>query len=202
METKKKSTIVWKVLGLFLILSLLTGILFPAVITGISGLLFREKANGSLIEVDGKTYGSVLLAQKFTGDEYLWGRVMNIDSSTYTNEDGEVLMYSAPSNLSPASEEYEALVAERVEKIRKAHPEKEGEKIPSDLVTVSGSGLDPHISPKAAEYQIERIARSRGMETEEVEKIIEKYTEGRFLGVLGEKTVNVLEVNLALDGIL
>ena len=202
METKKKSTIVWKVFGLFLILSLLTGILFPAVITGISGLLFREKANGSLIEVDGKTYGSVLLAQEFTGDEYLWGRVMNIDSSTYTNEDGEVLMYSAPSNLSPASEEYEALVAERVEKIRKAHPEKEGEKIPSDLVTVSGSGLDPHISPKAAEYQAERIARSRGMETEEVEKIIEKYTEGRFLGILGEKTVNVLTVNLALDGIL
>ena len=202
METKKKASTVWKILGLFLVLSLITGVVFPAVITGFANLVFKEKANGSIIEAGGKKYGSVLLAQQFTGEEYLWGRIMNIDTSTYTNDEGEVLMYSGPTNKSPAGEEYEAVIAERVKKIRDAHPEKADEKIPEDLVTVSGSGLDPHISPAAAEYQTERIAKSRGMEPEEVREIIDRYTEGRFLGILGEKTVNVLEVNLALDGIL
>lgn len=200
-EKSKKITVI-KALGLFLILTVITGILYPLVITGISQAAFREKANGSIIEIDGKKYGSVLLAQQFTGDEYLWGRVMNIDTSAYTDENGDILMYSAPSNLSPASDEYEQLIKERVTKIREAMPEKEGEKIPSDLVTSSGSGLDPHISPAAASFQAERIAGARGLDAEEVQKVIDRYTEGRFLGVLGEKTVNVLEVNLALDGIL
>ena len=156
METKKSKT-VWKVLGLFLILMLITGVIYPLVVTAISQAAFKEKANGSIIEVDGKKYGSVLLAQQFTGDEYLWGRVMNLDTSTYTDENGDTVMYA---------------------------------------------GLDPHISPEAAKYQVERIADTRGMEPEEVQKIIDKYTEGRFFGVLGEKTVNVLEVNLELEGIL
>ncbi len=200
-EKSKKATIL-KVLGLFLILTVITGILYPLVVTGISQLAFKEKANGSIIEIDGKKYGSVLLGQQFTGNEYLWGRVMNIDSSTYTGENGEVLMYSAPSNLTPASEEYEDLIAERVAKIRESMPEKADEKIPSDLITASGSGLDPHISPAAAKFQAERIAEERNMDVEKVQKIIDQYTKGRFFGILGEKTVNVLEVNLALDGIL
>ena len=170
--------------------------------TGISQVLFKDKANGSIIEVDGKKYGSVLLAQQFTGDEYLWGRIMNIDTETFTDDDGNALMYATPSNLSPASEEYEALVKERVERIRKTNPTVKEEAIPVDLVTCSGSGLDPHISVAAAQYQVERIAKARNLDTEEVEEIIDKYTKGRMLGIFGEEVVNVLEVNLALDGIL
>ena len=127
---------------------------------------------------------------------------MNIDVSTYKDENGKTLMYAAPSNLSPASEEYEALVRERVEKLREANPNMDEAAIPVDLVTCSGSGLDPHISPAAAEYQVARIAKANNMTEDDVREIIQKCTDGKFLGVFGEKTVNVLEVNLMLDGIL
>ena len=185
-----------------IVFTVICGVIYPLVMTGISQVLFKEKANGSIIEVDGKKYGSVLLAQQFTGDEYLWGRIMNIDTETFTDDDGNALMYATPSNLSPASEEYEALVKERVERIRKTNPTVKEEAIPVDLVTCSGSGLDPHISVAAAQYQVERIAKARNLDTEEVEEIIDKYTKGRMLGIFGEEVVNVLEVNLALDGIL
>ena len=185
-----------------IVFTVICGLVYPLVMTGISQVLFKDKANGSIIEVDGKKYGSVLLAQQFTGDEYLWGRIMNIDTETFTDDDGNALMYATPSNLSPASEEYEALVKERVERIRKTNPTVKEEAIPVDLVTCSGSGLDPHISVAAAQYQVERIAKARNLDTEEVEEIIDKYTKGRMLGIFGEGVVNVLEVNLALDGIL
>lgn len=185
-----------------IVFTVICGLIYPLVMTGISQVLFKDKANGSIIEVDGKKYGSVLLAQQFTGDEYLWGRIMNIDTETFTDDDGNALMYATPSNLSPASEEYEALVKERVKRIRKANPTVKEEAIPVDLVTCSGSGLDPHISVAAAQYQVERIAKARNLDTEEVEEIIDKYTKGRMLGIFGEEVVNVLEVNLALDGIL
>lgn len=132
----------------------------------------------------------------------MWGRIMNIDVSTYKDENGKTLMYAAPSNLSPASEEYEALVRERVEKLREANPDMDETAIPVDLVTCSGSGLDPHISPSAAEYQVARIAKANDMTEEEVRDIIMKCTDGKFLGLFGEETVNVLKVNLMLDGIL
>ena len=182
-----------------LIFTIICGMVFPLFITGISQIFFKDKSNGSIIEINGTKYGSELLAQEFTSDKYLWGRVMNLDTSTFKNENGEVLLYSAPSNLSPASDEYKKLVEERVEKIRKANPEKGDEPIPVDLVTASGSGLDPHLSVAAAEYQVDRIARERNMSKDEVESIIDKYTNKRFLGVFGEETVNVLQVNLALD---
>lgn len=127
---------------------------------------------------------------------------MNMDVSTYTDKDGNVLMYASPSNLSPASEEYEALVAERVQKLREADPDMDETAVPVDLVTCSGSGLDPHISPAAAEYQVNRIAKANDMSADAVRNIIKQCTEGRFLGVFGEETVNVLKVNLMLDGIL
>lgn len=127
---------------------------------------------------------------------------MNIDVSTYKDENGKTLMYAAPSNLSPASEEYEALVRERVEKLREANPDMDETAIPVDLVTCSGSGLDPHISPSAAEYQVARIAKANDMTEDEVREIIKKCTDGKFLGVFGEETVNVLKVNLMLDRIL
>ena len=149
-----------------------------------------------------RKYGCELLGQQYTGDEHMWGRIMNVDVSTYKDEDGKVLMYATPSNLSPASEEYEALVAERVDKIKASNPDMGDTPIPVDLVTCSGSGLDPEISPAAAEYQVARIAKARKISEDEVREVIEKCTSGKFLGVFGEERVNVLKVNLMLDGIL
>ena len=191
-----------KALIIFLIFTVVCGILYTGVVTGIAQLIFPDKANGSIIEVDGKKYGCELLGQQYTDDTHMWGRIMNLDVSTYKDENGKTLMYAGPSNLSPASGEYEALVAERVEKLRAANPDMDEEAVPVDLVTCSGSGLDPHISPAAAEYQVERIAKARGITEEAVQEIIEKCTDGKFLGIFGEETVNVLKVNLMLDGIL
>ncbi len=186
-----------------MIMLVLTSVIYPLAVTGISQLFFKEQANGSIIEgADGKKYGSAFLAQQFTGNEYLWGRIMNVDTGTYSNDKGEALMYAGASNKSPAGEELQQMIAERVERIQEAHPDKAGEPIPVDLVTCSGSGLDPDISPAAARYQAGRIAETRGISEEEVLEVIEKYTKGRFLGVFGEPAVNVLKVNLALDGLL
>ena len=199
---KELKTVFPKALTIFLIFTFVCGILYTGVVTGVAQLFFPEKANGSIIEVDGKKYGCELLGQQYTDDAHMWGRIMNIDVSTYKDENGHTLMYAAPSNLFPASEEYEALVAERVEKLRAANPDMDETAIPVDLVTCSGSGLDPHISPAAAEYQVARIAKANDMTEDEVRAIIEKCTDGRFLGLFGEETVNVLKVNLMLDGIL
>ena len=186
----------------FLIFTVVTGILYTGVVTGLAQVLFPYQANGSIIEVDGKKYGCELLGQQYTDDGHMWGRIMNIDVSTYKDKDGKTLMYAVPSNISPASEEYEELVAERVEKLRAANPDMDDTAIPVDLVTCSGSGLDPDISPAAAEYQVARIAKARGIAEQQVRDIVEKCTTGRWLGIFGEETVNVLKVNLMLDGIL
>ena len=199
---KELKTVFPKALTIFLIFTFVCGILYTGVVTGVAQLFFPEKAGGSIIEVDGKKYGCELLGQQYSDDAHMWGRIMNIDVSTYKDESGHTLMYAAPSNLSPASEEYETLVAERVEKLRAANPDMDETAIPVDLVTCSGSGLDPHISPAAAEYQVARIAKANDMTEDEVQAIIEKCTDGRFLGLFGEETVNVLKVNLMLDGIL
>ena len=127
---------------------------------------------------------------------------MNLDVSTYKDAEGKTLLYASPSNLSPASKEYEKLVAERVEKLRASNPAMEDSAVPVDLVTCSGSGLDPAISPAAARYQAPRIAEARGISEQEVLEIIDQCTTGRFLGLFGEETVHVLKVNLMLDGIL
>ena len=186
----------------FLMFTILCGIIYTFTVTGISQIFFRNKANGSIIEIDGTKYGSELVGQNFTAPNHMWGRIMNIDVNTYKDKDGNPLMYASPSNLSPASDEFEQLVAERVERIRKAHPERNNEPIPVDLVTCSGSGLDPAISPAAAEYQVPRLARENKISEGEVRKIISDCTTGRFLGLIGEPTVNVLEVNLKLDKII
>lgn len=199
---KSTKSLALKALVFLLFLTLLCGVIYPLVVTGISQLFFPKQANGSLIEVNGKKYGSELLAQQFTGNQYMWGRVMKLDVSTFKDKNGKTLMYAVPSNLTPASDDYDKLIAERVEKIKAANPEKGDTPIPVDLVTCSGSGLDPHISPAAAQYQIERIAKTRGITADKVNEIMLHYTNKKLLGVLGEETVNVLEVNLALDGIL
>ena len=190
-----------KSLGILIAFIIICGFIYTFAMTGISQLLFHDKANGSIIEVNGKKYGCELLAQEFTDDGHMWGRVMNLNTETFTDENGNPAMYSGPSNLSPAGEKMEALVQERVEKLKESNPDQAG-KVPVDLVTASGSGLDPEISPAAAEYQIPRIAEATGRSEEEIRAIVDKYTEGRFLGIFGEPRVNVLKVNLALDGIL
>ena len=199
---KTNKNILPRAIGIFLIFTILCGVIYTGVVTGIAQVLFPEQANGSIIEVDGKKYGSELLGQQFTDEGHMWGRIMNVDVSTYTDEEGNAVMYATPSNLSPASEEYRELVAERVEKLKEANPDMKESSIPVDLVTCSGSGLDPHISPLAADYQVARIAKARSISEDDVRNIISECTRGRFLGVFGEKTVNVLEVNLKLDGIL
>lgn len=187
--------------GILLVMTILCCVYMLAV-TGLGQLLFSEKANGSLITVDGKTYGSQLLAQQFTDNGHLWGRVMYVDTTTFTDESGNAVMYAQPSNLTPASDAYETLIAQRVEALRAAHPDQDLKAVPVDLVTCSGSGLDPEISPAAAAYQVGRIAAATGRTEEDVQSIIDTYTTGRFLGIFGEPRVNVLQVNLALDGIL
>lgn len=191
-----------KALMIFLLFTVICGVAYTGVVTGIAQLIFPAKANGSLIEVDGKKYGCELLGQQYTDEKHMWGRIMNVDISTYKDENGKTLMYAAPSNLSPASDEFEDLVAERVKMIREANPDMDETSIPVDLVTCSGSGLDPHISPAAAEYQVARVAKANDMTEDEVRAIIKQCTDGRFLGIFGEETVNVLKVNLMLDGIL
>lgn len=197
---KTIKTILPKTLIFIGCMTLLCGVLYPMTITGIAQIFFQEKADGSIIEADGIKYGSSLLGQEFTQAGHLWGRIVNPDLEMAKDEAGNPLFYGEPSNLSPASEEYALLVAERVAMIQKANPEAEASAVPVDLVTSSGSGMDPHISVEAARYQIPRIARERGITEREVEAVIEEYTTNRFAGVLGEKVVNVLLVNLTLDG--
>ena len=187
---------------LLVIFTLICGVIYTAAVTGLGQLLFSNKANGSIIEVNGKKYGCELLAQQYTDNSHMWGRIMNIDTTTFTDATGKRLMYAWPSNLSPASDKYKTLVKERVEKIQTANPDMEGMAIPVDLVTCSGSGLDPDISLAAAEYQVPRLAKANDMTEDEIRSIIDKCANHRFLGVFGEETVNVLKVNLMLDKIL
>ena len=191
-----------KAAGIFILFTLICGVLYTGIVTGLAQLIFPHQANGSIIEVDGKKYGCELLGQQYTDPAHMWGRVMNVDVSTNTDAEGKIQMYASPSNLSPASEVYEQRVAERVAMLRAANPDMSDRAVPVDLVTCSGSGLDPHISPAAAEYQVKRLAAENHRSAGEIREIIQKCTEGKFLGVFGEETVNVLKVNLMLDGIL
>lgn len=188
-----------RALGVFALFTVVCGLGYTLVVTGIAQLAFPYQANGSLIKVDGKVAGSELIGQNFEDEGHMWGRIQNV--SIVEGDDGEPMAYGAPSNLSPASEEYRQLVDARVEKIRAANPDADMDAVPVDLVTCSGS-LDPEISPDAAEYQVPRLAKATGKSEGEVREIIAQCTKGRFLGVFGEPTVNVLKVNLMLDGAL
>jgi K+-transporting ATPase ATPase C chain len=195
-------TLLPRAAGIFLVFTLLCGVVYTGVVTGIAQIISPEKANGSMIEINGRTYGSRLLGQYDTKDDHMWGRIMNLDVTTYTDSDGKPLLYAVPSNDSPSSEAYAKSVSERVQKIRKANPKMGNTPIPEDLVTCSGSGLDPDISPAAANYQVPRIASASGRSEAEVRHIIEECTTERGWGIFGEKTVNVLKVNLMLDHII
>ena len=189
-----------RALGVFALFTVVCGLGYTLVVTGIAQVAFPYQANGSLIKVDGRVVGSELISQNFEDEDHMWGRIQNV--SVIEDANGELMAYGAPSNLSPASEEYRQLVDERVEKIRAANPDAGMDAVPVDLVTCSGSGLDPEISPDAAEYQVPRLAKATGKSEDEVRDIIAKCSKGRFLGVFGEPTVNVLKVNLMLDGVL
>ena len=189
-----------RALGVFALFTVVCGLGYTLVVTGIAQVAFPYQANGSLITVDGKVVGSELIGQNFDDEAHMWGRIQNV--SIVKGEDGELMAYGTPSNLSPASEEYRQLVDARVEKIRAANPDADMDAVPVDLVTCSGSGLDPEISPDAAEYQVPCLAKATGKSEGEVREIIAQCTKGRFLGVFGEPTVNVLKVNLMLDGAL
>lgn len=189
-----------RALGVFALFTVVCGLGYTLVVTGIAQVAFPYQANGSLIKVDDKIVGSELIGQNFEDEDHMWGRIQNV--SVVEDENGELMAYGAPSNLSPASEEYQELVDARVEKIRAANPDADMDAVPVDLVTCSGSGLDPEISPDAAEYQVPRLAKATGKSEDEVRDIIAQCTKGRFLGVFGEPTVNVLKVNLMLDGAL
>lgn len=196
----KKS--VWpRAAALFLVFALVCGVGYTAVVTGLAQLIFPAKANGSLWKENGKVVGSPLLGQPYEKDGELWGRIMNPDVTTFRDANGKRLLYAYPSNLSPASDEYGKLVKERIERLKAADPERKNNPVPVDLVTCSGSGLDPEISPAAAEYQVPRIAKARGISQTAVRKIIDENTKGRLFGIFGEETVNVPAVNRALDAV-
>lgn len=191
-----------KAAAFFLIFTILCGVFYTGIVTVFSQLIFPEQANGSIIEVNGIKYGSELLGQYYTDNAHMWGRIMDLDLTTYQDTNGKVLLYASPSNLAPTSDAYASLIRDRIKLLHDADPKMGKTPVPVDLVTCSGSGLDPHISPAAAEYQVARIADASGKTEAEVRDIIAKCTTGRFLGVFGEKTVNVLKVNLMLDGII
>lgn len=181
---------IYPAVALTIVLTVLTGIIYPCAVTGLSALLFKQKARGSLIEREGKVMGSRLIGQPFNGTGYFHSRPSAAGS-------GYDATASGGTNLGPTSKRlFEEQVRERSKQLRTENPNVE---IPIDLVTSSGSGLDPHISPAAAEFQIPRVAAERRMSQDEVRLLIGKHTEGRQFGVLGEPRVNVLELNLALD---
>jgi K+-transporting ATPase ATPase C chain len=185
-----------------LISTVVLGCLYPLAITAVGQLFFPYQANGSVVEVDGKEVGSELLAQWFSDDGHMWGRIMNVDTTSFTDDNGSAVLYATPSNLSTTSQEYSELIAARVARLRAADPDESDEAIPVDLVTCSGSGLDPDISPAAAEYQVSRISQATGISEDKLRSIISDATTGKFLGVFGEERVNVLEVNLKIDELL
>ncbi|MGE5155052.1 MAG: potassium-transporting ATPase subunit KdpC [Bdellovibrio bacteriovorus] len=179
-------------LVLFVLLTLLTGAAYPLLVTGTAQILFPGRANDSLIERDGKRLGSELIGQPFSDPRYFWGRPSATAPVPYNAG------ASAGANLGPTNPALEEAVKGRIAALKAADPDNRTP-IPVDLVTTSASGLDPHISPAAAEYQIGRIARVRALDTGAVRDLVAQHTRGRQLGVLGEPRVNVLTLNLALD---
>ena len=185
---------------MLLLLTVITGVIYPLAVTGIAQIAFPRQANGSLIVVDGKTYGSELIGQQFSDPEYFWGRLSATGDFPYNAFNAETLTGSSGSNYGPVNPALMDAVQARIDALKAADPGNTSP-IPVDLVTASGSGLDPHISVAAALYQVHRVAAARGLDEAQVRSLVEEYTEGRQFGILGEPRVNVLLLNLALDGI-
>ena len=180
------------VLMVFLLLTVATGIIYPLLVTGVAQLAFPERANASLIRREGGYAGSELIGQPFDDPKYFWGRLSATADFPYNSAS------SSGSNLGPSNPALVEAVKARVEALQKADPGNKSS-IPIDLVTSSGSGLDPHITAAAALYQAPRVARARGLSEDQIRRLLDQFSEGRQWGFLGEPRVNVLKLNLALD---
>lgn len=185
-------TLIRPAISLFVVLSAITGLLYPILTTGIGKLVFPEQASGSLIEQDHRLLGSALIGQQFSSPAYFWGRPSATGPMPYNG------VNSGGSNFGPSNPAQKAAVADRVKALHDADPENT-QAIPVDLVTASGSGLDPEISPAGAAYQVLRVARARHADPQQLKQLVEQFTEAPQLGMLGEARVNVLKLNLALD---
>jgi K+-transporting ATPase, C subunit len=194
-----------------IVLLVLCGLIYPLAMTGISQVLFSKKANGSMIVANGKEVGSKLIGQNFTNPRFFTGRVSSVNYNTYTeadtkpDKDGKVVYSGVGSglqNLAPSNKALTDRVQKGIDDFLKSHPGVKKEDIPTDLLTSSGSGLDPNISPESAKIQIPAVSKATGISETELQNIVNKYTEGRALGIFGESRVNVLEVNLEIASIL
>jgi K+-transporting ATPase ATPase C chain len=188
---------------LVVILTLITGLAYPLVMTGIAGAIFPKQAQGSLIEVDGKVVGSALIGQEFTSDKYFHGRP-SATTAPDPNDSSKTIpapynaANSGGSNLGPTNKALVERVKADVDKLKQENP---SAAVPIDLVTTTGGGLDPHITPEAALFQVPRVAKARNMPEAQVRQLVNDHVEGRLLGLLGEPRVNVLALNMALDGV-
>lgn len=196
---------------LSVVLMIICGIIYPLAITGISQIIFPKQANGSIIEKNGEKVGSELLGQKFEDPRFFKGRVSVVNYNTYKKEDavpdkdGKTSytgVSSGSANFAPSNPALTERVSEDIDKFLKENPTVKKEDIPTDLLTSSGSGLDPHISPNAAKIQIPAISKATGISEADLTALVEKYTEGRSLGVFGEPRVNVLKLNLDITQII
>jgi len=176
------------------VFTILLGVAYPLVVTGVAQLVFPEQANGSLIIKIGKAVGSSLIGQQFEDPKYFWGRLSATSPFPYNAAS------SSGSNLAETNPDLVKNAKGRLDALKEADPQA-GRQVPVDLATASGSGLDPHISPSAAAYQLKRVVSARGMDEAQVRALVAKYTEGRTLGILGDERINVLRLNLALDDI-
>jgi K+-transporting ATPase ATPase C chain len=175
-----------------ILFTVVCGVAYPLIVTGIAKVAFNKAANGSLIEKDGKVLGSRLIGQPFSDPKYFWSRPSGTSPQPYN------AAASSGSNQGPTNPALKDAVVDRVKSLRDAGGDA-AKPVPVDLVTASGSGLDPHISPAAAEFQIARVAKARNLSEDKLRALVQSHTEGPQLGILGEPRVNVLELNLALD---
>lgn len=185
---------------MLLIFTVITGVIYPLAVTGIAQVVFPKQANGSLIMVNGKAVGSELIGQQFDDPKYFWGRLSATGDFPYNAFNADTLTGSSGSNYGPLNPALTKAAQARIDALKAADPGNTLP-IPIDLVTASGSGLDPHASIAAALYQVHRVATARGLSEAQVKSMVDRYTQGRQLGFLGEPTVNILELNLALDGL-
>ncbi|MGC8718623.1 MAG: potassium-transporting ATPase subunit KdpC [Thermodesulforhabdaceae bacterium] len=177
---------IWKIFGIYLTLFFITGLVYPIVVTEVAQFLFKEKAKGSIVYKDDKPAGSKLIAQPFVSENLFWGRPSSSNFDTLS---------SGGSNLGPTNPELSRQVLERIKALRESGVHG---LIPSYLVYTSGSGLDPHLPPEAVYLQVERVSRTTGIPPEEIKRLIDRHTEGRSFGIMGQETVNILELNLEL----
>lgn len=190
------------------VLMLICGLLFPCLLTGLSALIFPDQAGGSLITVNGQTVGAKHVGQEFTEDYYIWSRPSAYHYNVYTEDENGNQYYndgtefpgigSGSNNYAPSNPALTERVEADIEAFLEKNPDVKREDIPTDLLTASGSGLDPHITPESAEVQVPRIAKASGLSEDEVRQIVENHTQGKVLGIFGEDRVNVLEVNIEI----